>query len=286
MRWVDDISRGAWLCALLDVPWRDMHAVVPHGYESYARIFHPVPRDRPADTRTWHGHERLEPTPLDSESVSWAEVAREFGRTMHPLAQYHRLLGRARVHHVEAIAASGWRYAEPEEGCLDPALLAGVSRHLLQHTATPETGIAAVWEGWGGLTSGAGYAVVSLGPLGRDGLISPAPSSALLPVEVVNGPRLELPGRDYFLFEAGIGAFTDASWAVSAPWVRDSERPQSPSILWPEDRAWALVTEIDYDSTVVAGSRELIERIVRDPELEALEIPEGADLSWHGDQVN
>jgi hypothetical protein len=286
MRWVEDISRGAWLCALLDSPWRDMHAVVPHGYEAYVRIFHSVPRDRPLDTGTWHGHGLLDTPDLESQSVRWADVAHAFGRTMHPLAQYHRLLGRARVHHVEAVDAAGWRYAEPEEGRLAEFVLAQVSRHLVQHTATPESGIAAVWQGWGGLTSGESYAVLSVGPLGRDGLISPAPSSALLPIDVVNGPKLELPDREYFLFEVGIGQFTDAAWADSAPWVRANDQPQSPSLLWPDDRAWVLVTEIDYDSTVVAGPQELIDRIVGDPELEALEIPEGADLSWYGDRIN
>ncbi|WP_157156243.1 MULTISPECIES: hypothetical protein [unclassified Diaminobutyricimonas] len=286
MRWVEDIARGEWLCALLDTRWQDMHAVVPHGYEAYTRIFHPVPRDRPRDTGTWHAYGLIDTPELESESVRWAVVAEAFGQTMHPLAQYHRLLGRARVHHVEAIDAAGWRYAEPEEGCLEIPLLAQLARHLVQHTATPESGIAAVWEGWGGLTGGVGYAVASIGPLGRDGLISPAPSSAQLPVEAVNGPRLRLPDRDYFLFEVGIGQFTDAAWASSAPWVSASDRPQSPSVLWPDDHAWVLVTEIDYDSTVVAGPRELIDRIVGDLELEALEIPEGADLSWRGDRIN
>lgn len=66
----------------------------------------------------------------------------------------------------------------------------------------------------------------------------------------------------------------------------DPERPQSPSILWPEDQAWVLTTEIDYDSTVIAGSRELVDRILATPAVEAREIPEGADLSWHGDTIN
>ena len=41
--------------------------------------------------------------------------------------------------------------------------------------------------------------------------------------------------------------------------------PQSPSILWPADRRWVMVSEIDFDSTVVAGSQELISALVLDP---------------------
>ena len=77
------------------------------------------------------------------------------------------------------------------------------------------------------------------------------------------------------------------------PW-RDRERearasPPSahcPSLVWPDDRAWVLVTEVDYDSTIVGGSSELIRALVADPRLEALPIREGADLTWDADEVN
>ena len=39
-------------------------------------------------------------------------------------------------------------------------------------------------------------------------------------------------------------------------------QPQSPNLLWPSDRSWILVTEIDYDVTLIAGSEKLIEAIL------------------------
>ena len=45
-----------------------------------------------------------------------------------------------------------------------------------------------------------------------------------------------------------------------------------------------MVTEIDFDSTIVAGSPELVAGLVADPAIEALELPEGADLSWFAGQ--
>lgn len=103
--------------------------------------------------------------------------------------------------------------------------------------------------------------------------------------EISRGPRLELPNRAHVLFSAGIDAFVDASWPERAPWA-DPTAPgftQSPSMIWPEDRAWVLVTEIDFDSTVVAGSPALIAAICADPALEALPIPAEAVLGWeHG----
>lgn len=56
-------------------------------------------------------------------------------------------------------------------------------------------------------------------------------------------------------------------------------------IIWPDDHAWVLVTEVDFDSTIVAGPRPLIDALVADPTLEALEIPEGAHLDWLADRL-
>ncbi|WP_286132760.1 hypothetical protein [Arthrobacter sp. OY3WO11] len=47
-----------------------------------------------------------------------------------------------------------------------------------------------------------------------------------------------------------------------------------------------MVSEIDFDSTVVAGSHELISALVRDPAIEALPVDEGADLTWDADIHN
>ena len=152
--------------------------------------------------------------------------------------------------------AAGWRYLEPRQGNLDPRVLAGVATHLADHTTTPDVGIAAVWEGWGGQ-----------------------------PTVVAAAPRLVLPDRAHYLFAAGVREFTDPSWTAGAPWV-DDRWPNSPSILWPDDHTWVLVSEVDFDSTVVAGSRALIDALVADPTIEAHEIPEGARLDSASDTLN
>lgn len=46
------------------------------------------------------------------------------------------------------------------------------------------------------------------------------------------------------------------------------------------------MSEIDYDSTIVAGSAELVAAICADERLEAFPIPENADLTWDADEVN
>jgi hypothetical protein len=61
---------------------------------------------------------------------------------------------------------------------------------------------------------------------------------------------------------------------------------QSPSIVWPEDHSWVLATEIDFDSTLVAGTTKLIQELVQMPGLEVLSIRTDADLTSEGDRLN
>ena len=103
---------------------------------------------------------------------------------------------------------------------------------------------------------------------------------------MVNGETLDLPGRAYYLFNAAPQFYMDPDWVNHVPWHHSPEWPQSPNILWPADRKWVMVTEIDFDSTVVAGSQELVAALVGDPAIEALPLFEGADLTWDADIPN
>ncbi|PYI66711.1 hypothetical protein CVV68_12940 [Arthrobacter livingstonensis] len=292
MESLTNADAGDWLRPLLDTEWHDMHAVVPRGFPAYARIFHPVGRDRPADTGTWHGHDRTDVFPLQTEEASWCAVARAFGTEMHPLAQFHRVLGQA-SNGQEIMDAEGWRYSEPLTGNLAPEILAAATVHLCEHTSTPEQGVSAIWEGWGGLASSAGYAQLTFSGDGihventvAAAVLGSGPGSGLLPASVVNGGTPDLPGRAYYLFNAAPQFYLNSDWVNHVPWHHSPEWPQSPNILWPADRKWVLVTEIDFDSTVVAGSPELISALVRDPIIEALPLREGADLTWDADAFN
>lgn len=43
-------------------------------------------------------------------------------------------------------------------------------------------------------------------------------------------------------------------------------------MLWPEGHEWVLASEIDWDSTIVAGSRSLIDAVLADARFEAYEV--------------
>ncbi len=292
MESLTNVDPGDWLKPLLDIAWHDMHAVVPRGFPAYARIFHPAGRDRPKDTGTWHGQTRTDVVPLDEEQATWLAVAQAFGTRMHPLAQFHRVLGE-QPEGQEVLDGEGWRYSDPMTGNLAPEILAAAAVHLCEHTSTPGQGVSAIREGWAGLASSDGYAELTFS---NDGIhlettvaaatLGSGPGSGLLSADVVNGETLDLPGRAYYLFNAAPQFYMDPDWVNHVPWHHSPEWPQSPNILWPADRKWVMVTEIDFDSTVVAGSQELVAALVGDPAIEALPLFEGADLTWDADIPN
>lgn len=141
---ITDTERGAWLRALLDPTARDMHFAVPHGYTAYARVFHPVTRDRPSGTWSWHSQDRSGLVEMDNEPAMWSTVAAAFGKTMHPLAQFHRLVGTPSGPYGEILDADGWRYSEPQQGNPDVDVLAAVAAALCRHTGSPDAGVATI----------------------------------------------------------------------------------------------------------------------------------------------
>lgn len=80
----------------------EVPALVPRDSKMYARIFHPVERDRPRATKSWQDLDEetyfndisdIEAA-LVTEWTSWANVAAACGTTMHAEAQYPRLVRR------------------------------------------------------------------------------------------------------------------------------------------------------------------------------------------------
>lgn len=318
MKWIADPTVGDWLRERLD---EDL-GVVPRGFAAAARVFHPAQvrslPDRPMPSaEEWlrlgdAEQERLLARFAD-EQIRWADAAAAFGSEMHPLAQWRGIVRTPDDEdwHVR-IGPDGREYSAPDEGAMPPERFAALARILTAHTATPHEGVVAVWEGWGELLGSfrEPSAAITIGgsdaPPAHEQLLrrsihdpfntvfrKPAWQPGILSDEISKGPRLELPGRAHVPFSAGASTFADPAWILDAPWRdRPSEAAgfppsaQHPALLWPEDRTWVMVSEIDFDSTVVTGSEALIAEICADPALEALPLPADADLSWDGDEVN
>ncbi|MGO3147654.1 MAG: hypothetical protein ACTIJ6_08245 [Leucobacter sp.] len=343
--WVPDVSRGEWIAERLGDAERGesdaLSGAIPHGFDALVRVLHPFSRDRLV-TGTWA--ELIEqqeadphtpiPESVDETGVTWQTVANVHAlagssTALRPDALSHTLLGLDYGEHRDTESPDGWRYHSPEEGNLVAPVLARVASVLAEHTASPDHGVVAVWEGWGGLTSGQsmGFLFMVKTPawlprwlqrpvlrfqqrrleflerrrrfgtasalrafVGSIPLVRALPGSqfasagsGILPREVVTGPKLELPARSYFCFEAGIRDFEGSNgvlWPLRAPWVEDpaSWWIQSPNLIWPDGHEWMLLSEIDFDSTLIACSRACADALLTTDGIEAVAISRDTQL--------
>lgn len=303
-----------------------IHDVVPRGFEAYARILHPASVQARADgtplpspdawlAMGWQQSQQMS-SDLVTDPVTWAETAAAFGTTLHPLAQWDAIVRSPEFGSNQMTSPDGRWFQAPEMGELDPHRLTVLARELDRHTSTADDVYAGLWEGRGGLLGHMGRhpsrAFVQIGDpddatLARHNRMlgssfsdrfnnvfrKPTWQEGILSREISEGPRLTLPERAFVLFRGDATEFADDDWELRMPW-RDrtadaasfDARAQSPSLLWPANHAWVMVSEVDFDSTIVGGSHELVDAIYRSPEFEALPLPVDASLYWGADEVN
>lgn len=282
MHQTDDIASGAWIAEHLS-GWGKVGGVVPRGFEAYARIFHPTEARRVISS---------EPLEVETRMVTWTEVAETKGTAWHPAAQWGSL---STSQYGEIDLGDGWELGPPDQGRLPLDQLAAVSGLLAQHTGTPSDSVVGIWAGWGELHPGTGMKVLTFTRIGDESAEDAQREAEQALLDAVSdgvaraagvGPTLELPGREYVLLAADVRELTDESWAQAAGIGWRYRYGPTPNILWPADRAWFLGSEIDFDSTLVGGTRALIEAIVAHPQLEAAEVTADTDLTIFADAVN
>jgi hypothetical protein len=145
---------------------------------------------------------------------------------------------------------------------------------LAEHTSTPRSCWFCLWDGYGWLHGSPSVAI-----MGSHGSIPVPPA---FPAEVLGGPRVRLPGRDYLLLAGSLAAAPQLGWADPYGFFF----PQSPNLFWPQDQAWCVASEIDMLCTLVAGSDALAGALVGDPRLEAWRAQPDDPIAFDSDQVN
>ncbi|MFK4484915.1 hypothetical protein [Curtobacterium sp. AB7] len=292
MELITDVSRGAWLLARAGT-FGTVGGTAGTGFEASARILHPVSADR-EDRSTVD--ERDDHPVLESGRWRWSDVASRTGGIVHPLVQWRSLTGR--TDESDLVFEDGWRVHPPEEGWFEPILLAALTEHLAASTSTPDDLVAAIWRGWSELSGGSTLAV---GWQGAD-------QATAEEIEAMRRYALEIqaqhddaqaairaalaveffpwPHRECFLLSMTLPQLADPTWPDRARIGTVVDLAHTPQMLWPEDHSWVLASEIDWDSTIVAGSRAMVDAVLADDRFEAFPVDEDSDLTWGGDPVN
>jgi hypothetical protein len=251
---VAEVSVGAWIAPRLGPFGGWVGSVAPRGYTAYARILHPVPDARAANR----------------PPIRWADVCAATGRQPHALMQWHAIAGVVETRTRKIVTRTmAWPGVEPDLGHLERDTLHILCRVLTDHTAPGQDCFLALWEGYAWIRGSPAVAMY-----GSNTPVPPAFSP-----DVLHGPRLRHPGRDYLLFCSPLRAATEIVDPTTG-WT------QSPNLFWPADRAWCVATEIDFDSTLVAGSSELIAAVLAEPVLAAWPVDPDDSLAHDGDTLN
>lgn len=151
---------------------------------------------------------------------------------------------------------------------------------ILSHfTTTPEDCFHALWDGQGWMHAGGivAYKAIKhpelhrfLRPIFRRFRTRrfrgrrPTPIQSLdhlesntLPQRIMESERFKLPNREYLLMRGPLTEAKKIGYSFSGRF--DFE---SPNLLWPSDRSWLMVTDIQFEFTLIGGSEKLIQFIV------------------------
>lgn len=157
--------------------------------------------------------------------VPWSRVAEWSRRPLTPTSFFRDLGTRPDGTRWMAVGDT------PRAGELDPGLTSKLAEVLAAFTSTPEACWFCVWHGWGDIL------------VHEDSLVDIS-------------PQFRASGRRYALYGGSVRRVTDLLR------LGPNGRFRSPSFWWPADRAWFVSTEVDAESTYVAGSTALIERLI------------------------
>jgi hypothetical protein len=189
-----------------------------------------IPEGFAAYARVLHPPYRL--TAAGNKSpVRWRDIASANNRTI--AAEMQLLDISCQPTRFSASGEQLWDQ-QTQTGNLPLEIAARLAAILPSHTLTPDLCWFAVWEGFGDLQ-----------------------------IADNETPMFSVPHRDLFLFHGKLAdvllTFSEFDWNY-----------RSPTIWWPDDRAWCVVTEIDFTWSYVGGSSPCIEQILGDAELEAV----------------
>jgi hypothetical protein len=232
--------------------------IVPTGFEAYARILHPASR-RVGD--------RFEP-------ITWSELARTRGKTVHPEVQLKALLGDEFRH------SAPWGEL-PEEDSIPEGLRAPLVEILRRFTRTADRCWFCIWEGYGVWFGGRELKTYSdtsrSAQRARKREASRRAEREAAAMEQI--PKASIMGgmRRCLVFTGSIDA---------VPGLTIRHQSLTPNWWWPDDRAWIVVSELDTPSTYVGGSAALVQAILDEPQLEAVPSHPDHRFDWVGDRIN
>jgi hypothetical protein len=263
---IDGAVAGAWIKPRLRGDFGAVTLQVPEGFDAYARVFHPA---------------------FDQQRhpVSWAQVAAVCGTTPHREMQWHSILGLRNADELRGSYypndGSGvkWMGSDPPIGTMGIETLDALCEVLANHSAEVTRcffGLCAI-HGWLDSFSAEKLPPLLELPYDRNHIVLTGPLSAVDQIvdNLFSDPSIQI--EPIGKHNQDLPAPLDPSQLLQR---------EAPSLIWPVDESWFVVTDVDFDSTLVGGDAALIDAIVKSPKLEAWHVRPTDSLADSADQVN
>src|SRR6476659_6257926 len=168
----------------------------------------------------------------DGKPVRWSEIAATEGRKIDASTNWYQT---PEIQSSGNIFGLDWEGGAPDSSLWDNGLSA-VCRLLGEDLSPGEEVYFGLWNGWG---------PKEYSELWRQ--IEKRPGNTLPPLF----SDIPFAGRDYFLLKGPLSAAEEM--------VDNELVMESPHYIWPANRQWLLVNDMDLDSTYVGGSKSLVE---------------------------
>ncbi|NHC47641.1 hypothetical protein [Motilibacter aurantiacus] len=230
------LNDAAWLTSLV-MPTPFINGLSIPGFAATARLLHPA-------------------SDANGVPATWAQVANQTGRPLHPDSTWDEVSGTV---HARRTVHSDWPGGEPDLGELGENGWDALLDHLTDWAGSDASCVAAIDAELPWVSGTVGF-------YGDPQHVEP-PQGPAFPTEVLStAPRVQLL-RTCMLMTGPLTAVR----SLGRTWhYRDQcwfER-HGPTGLWPADRSWLVLTDIDADHTVLAGPLELIDAVTADNRLE------------------
>ncbi|GAB2713359.1 hypothetical protein GCM10027038_09300 [Arthrobacter bambusae] len=207
--------------------------IVPAGFESYLRILHKA-----------HGTSVPGPGTEPEPQVTWTEVASSRGLKLEPGTIWADLSG---VYGEPSVVSGVGTVFPPEEGRLDSRGFSALADVLVASTAGGF--LAAFWTGWE--------------PLQEDRSSGQA---------IRKGQTVSIQGNQYLLYNFTSSDLAEAGFMARPQFGWTAGNGITPSYLWPRDETWFLATNLDLDSSILAGPSHLVAKVEALPVLESIPV--------------
>ncbi len=221
-------------------PSAKVAGIVPAGFESYLRILH-------------KGHGMSEPGPGANPDplISWGAVASALGRNLEEQTLWADLSGK---YGEPALAPGVGTVYPPEEGRLDGPGFTALADLLAESSDGPF--YAGFWTGWEPLS---GY------------------SESAEAIRL--GQTVSIQGESYLFYVLTQADLVGAAFMELPQFGWSGGNGLTPNYLWPTDESWLLVSNIDFDSSILAGPSSLVESVNGVPELESIRVRATTNLA-------